>query len=74
MCRLVDSCAAECRAVEGRTRLLRRWLEVELVTAGNVSCVVGTPDDPWYRPCVELVEQRAAGEGQVGGAMTGLTS
>ena len=71
MCRSADACAAECRAVEGRTRLLRRWLEVELVTAGNVTCVVGGASDPWYQPCVELVEQQAAGEGQVGGAGEG---
>ena len=70
-CRLVDVCAAESQAVEQRTQLLCRWLDLELATAGNVSCVVGTPSDPWYQPCVELVEQRAAGEGQVGGAIAG---
>ena len=71
--RLVESCAAQCRVEGGRTRLLRQWLELELATAGNVTCLVGTPGDPWYPPCVELVEQRAAGEGlKVGGAGEGL--
>ena len=69
--RLVEACATESRAVEWKTQLLCRWLDLELGTAGNVSCVVGTPSDPWYQPCVELVEQRAAGEGQVGGARAG---
>lgn len=73
MCRLVQSCAAECRAEESRAQLLRRWLELELATAGNVTCVVGSPSDPWYQPCVDLVEQRAFGEGQkVGGDRVGL--
>lgn len=67
MCRLVEVCAAESRAEESRAQLLHRWLELELATAGNVTCLVGTPSDPWYRPCVDLVEQRAAGEGLVGG-------
>lgn len=70
--RLVESCATKCSVEESRTLLLRRWLELELATAGNVTCLVGTPGDPWYPPCVELVEQRAAGEGQkVGGARAG---